>query len=77
MTYVWLATSFNYYLIQFLINTFEQIYFTAIFSSISEVAGLIIGGCLVSKLGMKASLSISFGFAFFGSLLLLVYGLSN
>lgn len=77
MGIVWLATSFNYYLIQFLINTFEQVYWTAIFSSISEIMGYFTGACLLNKLGVRASLSVSFGLAFIGATLLLFYGLDH
>lgn len=53
MCVVWLLTSFNYYLIQFLVNTFEQIYTTAIFSSISEMIGIVAGGALFNAFGVK------------------------
>lgn len=74
---VWLITSFNFYLIQFLINTFDQVYTTAIFSSVSEICGIIAGGFLFQRYGVKGSLFASFCFALSGSLLLLLYGLDN
>ena len=77
MMLVWLITSFNYYLIQFLINTFDQIYTTAIFSSISEVIGIFAGGALYQYCGVRGSLSISFGLALFGATLILLYGLAH
>ena len=46
MATVWLITSFNYYLIMFLVNTFDQIYMTAVFSSMSDVSGIVAGGIL-------------------------------
>lgn len=77
MCMVWLITSFNYYLIQFLVNTFDQIYTTAIFSSCSEMVGIVAGGALFERLGIKASLCLSFSIALFGACLLLVYGLEH
>ena len=53
MCVVWLITSFNYYLIQFLVNTFDQIYTTAVFSSVSEMVGIVAGGALFNELGVK------------------------
>ena len=77
MCLVWLITSFNYYLIQFLVNTFDQIYTTAIFSSCSEMVGIVAGGALYERLGIKGSFSLSFGLAVLGACLLLAYGLNH
>jgi len=77
MTMCWLVTSFNYYLIQFLVNTFKQVYTTAIFSSISELIGIAAGGSLYSQLGLKVSLSMSFSLAFVGAILIIMYGLAH
>lgn len=77
MMTVWLITSFNYYLIQFLINTFDQIYTTAVFSSISEIVGIVAGGALYSSLGIKASISFSYSLALLGAVLVLGYGLAH
>lgn len=77
MTTCWLVTSFNYYLIQFLINTFKQVYETAILSSISEMVGIAAGGSLYAKMGLKMSLSMSFAMAFVGSLMIIGYGLAH
>ena len=75
MTTLWLITSFNYYLIQFLVNTFKQIYTTAVCSSVSEIIGIAAGGALYNIYGLKASLSMSFSLALVGACCLLVYGL--
>lgn len=74
---VWLVTSFNYYLIQFLINTFKQIYTTAIFSSISEIVGIVAGGALYQYYGVKGSLSLSFFIATVGAMAIVGYGLAH
>ena len=39
MTLVWLSCSFNFYLIQFLLTSFEQVYSTTILSSLSDILG--------------------------------------
>jgi len=77
MATVWLITSFNYYLIMFLVNTFDQIYMTAVFSSMSDVSGIAFGGILFQQLGIKRSLSYSFMLSVSGALMLLGYGLSH
>ena len=77
MALVWLIVSFSYYLITFLTNTFDQVYTTAISSGVSEVAGIVTGGALYSRLGPRASLSISFGVAFLGAFSLLFYGVAH
>ena len=77
MCVVWLITSFNYYLIQFLVNTFDQIYTTAVFSSVSEMVGIVAGGALFNELGVKKSLSLSFSIALIGSTMILGYGLAH
>ena len=50
---VWLITTFNYYLIQFLINTFDKIYETGVMASGSEALGMIAGGFLLQWFGIK------------------------
>ena len=44
MSCVWLATIFCYYLILSLINTFDDIYETAIISSVTEMCANVISG---------------------------------
>ena len=75
MAIVWLAISFNCYLILFLVNKFEQVYTTAFLSSLSEMVGNIAGATTYERIRAKGSLSISFMVTIFGSGLLLVYGL--
>ena len=77
MTSCWLVTSFNYYLIQFLINTFKQVYTSAVLSSISEIIGTACGGSLYTMYGLKQGMTMSFALALLGSLLILGYGLTH
>jgi len=46
MCFIWLSTSFNFYLIQFLINTFDQVYESALGSATSEVLAYAFAGLL-------------------------------
>ena len=48
MMFIWLTTSFDYYLVQFLVNTFDQVYISAIASSISDILSYIFGGYIYS-----------------------------
>ena len=48
MMYVWLTTSFDCYLVLFLINKFEQVYVSAIASSISGILSYIFAGYIYS-----------------------------
>jgi len=77
MTFIWLSTSFNFYLIQFLINTFEQVYLSAIGSATSEILAYVFAGALYQLVGLKSSLFISFGIAFSGGCALLTNGLNH
>ena len=53
MTLVWLGGSFNFYLIQFLLTTFEQVYMASIFSCIADMMGYTSGGFIFKLLGVK------------------------
>ena len=77
MSMVWLASSFSYFLIFALINTFSQIYITGLTSSASEVLAYIAAIFLQKKFGVKHSLIISFGVSTLGGILILSWGLSN
>ena len=77
MMIAWTVTSFNYYLIMFLANTFEQVYVTALFLSLADIIAYAIGGVLVKKFGAKRTLFISYTTASIGGVLILVYGLQH
>jgi hypothetical protein len=74
---VWLTCSFNFYLIQFLINTFDQIYLTAIGSSCSDLLGYSTGGIFRNYLGIKTTFITGFTWATVGGLIIIFYGLDN
>ena len=77
MAFLWVAGSFNYYLIQFLINTFQAIYVTGIVSSMSDIVANSIGAYVFEKIGIKKCISGSQALSTVGGLLVLTYGLSH
>lgn len=77
MAFLWMAGSFNYYLIQFLINTFQAIYITGIVSSISDIVANSIAAYVFEKIGVRKCISGSQALATIGGLLVLTYGLQH
>jgi len=75
MMVVWLASSFDYYLILFLVNSFKRVYACAFASSISEFVAYATSGILFAKFGAKISFSCSFASSFIGGVVILAYGL--
>ena len=75
MSFVWLATSFCFYLIQMLSNTFEDIYVTGIISGVSEFIGYVIAGLVYERIGVKYSFIIAFLISALGGVLILAWGL--
>ena len=77
MSCVWLATIFCYYLILSLINTFNDIYETAIISSVTEMCAYVISGLFYEKVGVKLSLILAFAISTAGGILILTWGLDH
>ena len=77
MSLVWLSTSFGYYLILTLINTFEKVYVTALTSSVSEMVAYVLSGMFYERIGVKQSLIISFLVSTIGGILILSWGLQH
>ena len=77
MCIVWLTTSFGYYLILSLINTFESVYITGFVSSFSEMVAYILAGMFYLKVGVKLSLIIAFAISTTGGILILSWGLDH
>ena len=73
----WLAVAFNYYLLLYLLNTFEMIYLSAIGNACSDLIGYAIGGYIFNICSLKMSLFIPFLVSSIGGILLLTYGLEN
>ena len=77
MILVWLFTVFNNYLLGFLVNTFDQIFYSAIANQVSELASKAISGVLFARLGVRSSLSVSFAMSALGGLVMYNYGLAH
>ena len=75
MSLVWLITSFSYYMLTFLLNTFEKVYTIATFNCLSAVVAYISAASILRFLGIKKTFSFGFGIALLAGLLILVYGL--
>jgi hypothetical protein len=74
MSFAWMATSFNYYMVGFLIKYFPgSIYINGVTSSISELIAYALGGVVYEKLGVKPSLVLCYMLSAVGGLLILVY----
>ena len=77
MAIMWSVCSFNFFLIIFLANTFEQVYMTALCMSIADVFAYIICYFLMKNVGARLTLFISMLTAAIGGLLILCFGLQN
>jgi hypothetical protein len=75
MSIIWLATSFGYYLILSLINTFEDVYTSGITSSASEIVAYVLSGLIYNRIGVKKSFIIAFSISTLGGILILAWGL--
>ena len=77
MSFVWLASSFGYYLILSLTNTFDHVYISAFTSSFSEMVAYVVAGVFYLKIGVKLSLILAFAMSTLGGILILIWGLNN
>ena len=77
MTIIWLCCSFNFYLIQFLLTSFDQVYLTTIFSCISDMTAYASGGAIFNCLGVKKTFFLGCFFALSGGIVILAVGLEH
>ncbi len=78
MVGVWIASSFDVYLLNFQLKSIEGNIFLNTFSSaISELPAIIISGFMYKKLGIKITLVAWFSVSFLGGLCLLQLGDRN
>ena len=75
MTIVQITCMFNFYLLSYLINLFDQVYVTGIMVLTSDIVSYVIAGYVFEKLGAKASLASCYAFSSIGGILMLAYGL--
>jgi Na+/melibiose symporter-like transporter len=78
MIAVWIASSFDYYLLNFQLKSIQGNIFLNTFSSaISELPAVIISGFMYKKLGIKITLVTWFSVSLLGGICLLILGKSN
>ena len=77
MTSVQITSLFNFHLLSYLTNHFEQVYLTAIMSISSDFFSIFISGMILEKFGTKTSLFICYLLAAIGGILMLSYGLDH
>lgn len=77
MVCVWLITVFDFYLISFLVNTFDQIFMSAIAAAVSELFAQAIGGYAYERVGVRTSMCVSYAMAAVGGFVMLFYGLQH
>jgi len=74
LLFLWVASAFNYYLINFQLKYIDgDIYTNTIVSSVSEVTAYLISGALYEKIGTRVSFIGSFIIAIVGSILLITF----
>ena len=73
----WIVTTFNNFLLQFLINTYELVYISALGLSFAEVIAFLFGSVLFIVFGLKGALYICYGLAGLGGLSLMLYGIHD
>ncbi len=77
MCIVWLTSSLDFYLITFLVNTFDQVYLTALASSLADFVAYALSGFLYPILRARVSFTSFFSLSFIGGIVILAYGLQH
>lgn len=73
--FLWVAASFDYFLINFQLKYIEgDIYVNTIVSSVSEILAYLISGALYEIIGPKISFVASFIIAIIGSVFYIIFG---
>ena len=73
----WIVTTFNNFLLQFLVNTYELVYISALCLSLAEFIGFLFGSLLFILFGLKGALFICYGLAGLGGLSIMLYGIHH
>ena len=74
MVVVWIASSFNFYLINFKLKYIKgDIFVNTFVSATSELPAIILGGILYQKVGLRFTLCLCFSIAIAGSICLLIF----
>lgn len=74
MVAVWIASSFNFYLINFQLKYIPgNVFLNTFVSALSELPAIILGGIMYQKVGLKITLVTCFSIAIVGSISLLIF----
>jgi len=74
MAFLWSATSFGYYLINFQLKYIKGDFFiNTITTSLTEVPAILLGGIAYQKLGMKPTLMACFIISIIGGICLIIW----
>lgn len=75
LTFVWIASAFNYFLINFRMKYIEgNIFVNTTVASTSEVVAYILGGIAYQKIGIRFTLITAFAISCLGSIALNIWG---
>ena len=77
LTFIWLTTSYNSFLIAYLLNNLDQVYINYVFTSISSFVGYSIGGYLYLSFGLKLSLGGAYLVQILAGVASLAFGLQH
>ena len=74
LSFVWTASAFNYYLINFLLKSIKgDVFVNITVASASEIVAYILGGIAYQKVGIHLTLSVAFTISCLGSITLLIW----
>lgn len=77
MMVIWTASTFDYYLISYMVNGFKEVYTSAFVAGCSEVLAFFISGVIYKKLGMTTSLKLAFATSTIGGSAIILWGLDH
>ncbi len=77
MTVVLTTSLFNFFLLCYIVTTFEQVYLSQFVGLISELVANFTAGLFLYKLGTKTTLTVFYTITILGSILMLFYGLQH
>jgi len=77
MMCLWLSFSVNFWLMNFLVNNFDNVYPSALASSLSDFLAEILGAYLYYLLGARMSFAGGYVLSCIGGIIILAYGLQH
>ena len=77
MMYIWLITIFNFYLLTYVMTSFDQIFLSVLAAQVSAILAQLFGGRIYEIFGAPISLSVSYCITATGALAMILYGLQH